>query len=340
MKLGDMAVRIGCTLEGPADLEVSGVAGLEEATPHDVSFLANPKYFRRAESTRAAAVIVAPDVKLPGLPLLRTPNPYLGFARAVEIFYTAEQPRPGIHSTAMIAASARLGPRVSIGPYVVIEDGVTLGEDCVLKGFVTIYSGAQIGDRFFAHSHAIVRENVQIGNDVTLQNGVVVGADGFGFARQSDGTYYKIRQSGTVVIEDGVEIQANSCVDRSTVGVTRLRRGVKVDNLVQVGHGSDVGEDTLLCAQVGLAGSSKLGRNVVLSGQVGVAGHLTIGDNVVATAQTGIPNDVVPGSVVSGYPAIDNVRWLKCSAVYSRLPELMSTLRRIRDYLNKKGAEV
>jgi UDP-3-O-[3-hydroxymyristoyl] glucosamine N-acyltransferase len=340
MKLGEVAARIDCALEGPADLEILGVAGLEEATSRDLSFLANPKYRRRAENTRAAAVIVAPDVQPLGRPLLRASNPYLAFARAVEIFYSPEQPRPGIHPTAIIAPSAKIGERASIGPYVTVEDDVRLGEDCVLKSFVTIYAGAKIGHRFFAHSHAVVRENVKIGNDVILQNGVVAGADGFGFARQSDGSYYKIRQSGTVVIEDGVEIQANSCIDRPAVGITRLGRGVKVDNLVQVGHGCDVGDDTLLCAQVGLAGSSKVGRNVTLTGQVGVAGHLTLGDNVVATAQTGIPNDVSAGSVVSGYPAIDHARWLKCSAAYSRLPELVSAVRRIREYLNKTGANL
>jgi UDP-3-O-[3-hydroxymyristoyl] glucosamine N-acyltransferase len=340
MTLAELAARINCTLDGPADLEICGVAGLEEATPSDVSFLANPKYRPRAATTRAAAVIVALDVQPLGRPLLRASDPYLAFARALDIFYPPEQPQPGIHPSAVIAPTVTLGARASIGPYVVVEEGVTLGDDCVLKSFVAIYAGAKIGNRFFAHSHAVVRENVQIGNDVTLQNGVVIGADGFGFARQSDGSYYKIRQSGTVVIEDGVEVQANSCVDRPSVGVTRVRRGVKIDNLVQVGHGCDVGEDSLLCAQVGLAGSSKLGRNVTLTGQVGVAGHLTIGDNVVATAQTGIPSDVSAGSIISGYPAIDHSRWLKCAAAYSRLPELLSTFRRVREYLNKMGANL
>jgi UDP-3-O-[3-hydroxymyristoyl] glucosamine N-acyltransferase len=340
MKLHEVATQIGCTLEGPADLDVLGVAGLEDATPHDLSFLANPKYRSKAKATRAAAVIVASDVQDLGKPLLRASDPYLAFARAMEIFYSPKQPQPGIHATAIVSPTATIGARASIGPYTVIEEGVTLGEDCVLKSFVTIYAGAKIGDRFYAHSHAVVREGVQIGNGVVLQNGVVVGADGFGFARQPDGSYYKIRQPGTVVLEDGVEIQANSCIDRPSVGVTRLRRGVKVDNLVQVGHGCDVGENTLLCAQAGLAGSSKLGRNVIMTGQVGVAGHLTIGDNVVATPQTGIPNDVSPGSVISGSPAIDHSRWLKCAAAYSRLPELLSNVRRIREYLNKLGANL
>jgi UDP-3-O-[3-hydroxymyristoyl] glucosamine N-acyltransferase len=213
----------------------------------------------------------------------------------------------------------------------VIEEGVVLGDDCVLKSFAMIYRGAKIGDRFFAHSHAVVRENVVIGNDVTLQNGAIVGSDGFGFARQADGSYYKIVQAGTVVVEDGVEIQAHTCIDRASVGETRIRRGAKLDNLVQVGHGCDVGEHTLLCGQVGLAGSSKIGRKVVLAGQVGVAGHLKIGDNVIASSQSGIPNDVEANRVVSGYPALDNRLWLKCCAVFSRLPEIYEVFRKIRD---------
>jgi UDP-3-O-[3-hydroxymyristoyl] glucosamine N-acyltransferase len=340
MTLAEIAARIDCTLEGPADLEVSGVAGLEDATQHDLSFLANPKYRSKAQTTSAAAVIVSSDVQGLGRPLLRASDPYLAFARAMEIFYSPELPRPSIHPTAVIDPTARIGVRASIGPYAVIEHDVTLGDDCVLKSFVSIYPGARIGHRFYAHSHAVIREGVQIGDDVVLQNGAVVGADGFGFARRPDGSYFKIRQPGTVVIEDGVEIQTHSCVDRPSVGVTRLGRGVKVDNLVQVGHGCDVGENTLLCAQVGLAGSSKLGRNVIMTGQVGVAGHLTIGDNVVATPQTGIPNDVSPGSVISGSPAVDHSTWLKCAAAFSRLPEIFSNVRRIREYLNKRGANL
>jgi UDP-3-O-[3-hydroxymyristoyl] glucosamine N-acyltransferase len=217
----------------------------------------------------------------------------------------------------------------------VIEEGVELGDDCVLKSFVVIYRGAKIGDRFYAHAHAVVREDVRIGHDVILQNGAVVGADGFGFAKQADGSYYKMVQTGPVIIEDNVEVQANSCIDRATVGETRLRHGVKVDNLVQVGHACDIGENTLLCGQVGLAGSCKLGRNVVLAGQVGVAGHLTIGDNVIATAQTGIPSDVAPNRTISGYPAIDNALWLKCSAIFTRLPDIYAAFRKIRSYLGK-----
>lgn len=340
MKLSDIARRTDCQLDGPPDLEISRIAGMEDAASGDLTFLSNPKYAAKAATTAASAIIVASDVQLPGRALLRSADPYLAFARALELFHPPERPRPGIHSTAVIAASAKIGTNASIGPYVVIEDGVTLGDDCVLKSFVMIYAGAQIGHRFFAHAHAVVREKSRIGNGVILQNGAVVGGDGFGFAREPSGSYYKIVQPGIVEIEDGVEIQSNSCIDRATVGVTRLRRGAKIDNLVQVGHGCDVGENSLLCGQVGLAGSSKVGRNVVLAGQAGVAGHLTIGDNVIVSSQSGVPHDVPPNSVLSGSPAIDNFLWLKCVAAYSRLPEMAAAIRKIRKVLNKNGADV
>jgi UDP-3-O-[3-hydroxymyristoyl] glucosamine N-acyltransferase len=337
MKLGELAAQLGSTLEGPADIEVTGVAGLDEAGPAEVTFLANPKYVRKLKTTQAAAIIVSRDLPPGERPFLRSDNPYLTFAKALEVFFPPHRP-PGIHPTAVIAPDVKLGLHPSIGPYVVIEEGVEIGDDCILKSFVVVYRQAQIGHRFLAHSHSVVREGVRIGNDVILQNGVVVGADGYGFAKQADGSYYKIVQTGTAVIEDNVEIQANACVDRAGVGETRIRRGAKIDNLVQVGHGSDVGENSLLCGQAGLAGSSKIGRNVVLAGQVGVAGHLTIGDNVIATAQSGIPNDVEANKVVSGYPAMDNPQWLKCAAAYARLPEMFATYRKVLKLLEKPDA--
>jgi UDP-3-O-[3-hydroxymyristoyl] glucosamine N-acyltransferase len=331
MRLGDLAARLGCSLEGPADAEITGVSGMDEARETELTFLSNPKYRRKIQTTRAAAIIVGQEIQASGRALLRSDNPYLAFAKAVELFQPTSRPAPSVHSTAVIARDVRFGRNPSIGPYVVIEEGAVLGDDCVLKSFVVIYRNSQIGDRFLAHSHAVVRENVRIGNDVILQNGAVIGADGFGFAKQADGSYYKIAPAGSVVIEDGVEVQAHACIDRPSVGETRLRRGVKVDNLVQVGHSCDIGENTLLCAQVGLAGSTKVGRQVVLTGQVGVAGHLTIGDNVIATAQSGIPSDVAPNSIVSGYPAIDNTLWLKCAAIYSKLPEIYDAFRNVRE---------
>lgn len=340
MKLGEIARRLGCRLEGSEELEIAGIAGLVEAGEHDLSFLANLKYYRKAQDTRAAAVIVGPGTELSGRALLRCESPHLAFARALELFYEPAQIRRGVHPTAVIAPSAKIGRNAHIGAFVVIEDEAMLGDDCVLRSHVAIYERARIGDRFYAHSHAVVRENVQIGSDVVLQNGAVVGGDGFGFARRPDGSYHKLVQPGTVIIEDDVEIQAHTCVDRTSVGVTRIRRGAKVDNLVQVAHGCDVGENALVCGQVGLAGSTRVGRNVVLAGQVGAAGHLTIGDNVIATSQSGIPSDVPAGSMVSGYPAMENARWLRCAAAFARLPELFATVRKIRNYLNGQGVEL
>jgi len=339
MKLGELAARVECQLEGPADLEISGIAGMDEASATEITFLSNPKYEPKLCSTRAAAVIVGLEIDTRGRPALRSTNPYVAFAKALEVFAPPRRPPAGIHPTAVISAGARIGRNPSIGSYVMVEDGAQIGDDCVLKSFVMIYAGATIGDRFLAHSHAVVRENVRIGNDVILQNGAVIGADGFGFARQADGSYYKIVQSGTVVIEDGVEVQAHSCIDRATVGETRLRRGVKVDNLVQVGHGCDVGENTLLCAQVGLAGSSKIGRQVILTGQVGVAGHLTVGDNVIVTPQSGVAGDLEPNRTVSGSPTIDHFVWLKNAAIMSHLPEMYSVFRKVRSSLAKTSQD-
>jgi UDP-3-O-[3-hydroxymyristoyl] glucosamine N-acyltransferase len=335
MKLGEVAERLGCRLEGPPDLEITGVAGIDEASASELTFLANPKYLRKLPSSRAAAVIVAADDPVGGRPALRADNPYLTFARALELFFPSYRPPAGIHPTAVIAPDAKLGRNASIGPYVVVEEGVELGDDCVLKSFVMIYRGAKIGHRFYAHSHAVVREYVRIGDDVTLQNGAIIGSDGFGFAKQADGSYYKIVQTGSVVIEDSVEVQAHACIDRAAVGVTRLRRGAKIDNLVLVAHGCDIGENTLLCGQTGLAGSTKVGRNAILTGQVGAAGHLTIGDNVIATPQTGIPHDVQPNTIISGSPAIDHNLWIRCSAAFMRLPEMYATYRKVRRYLEK-----
>jgi UDP-3-O-[3-hydroxymyristoyl] glucosamine N-acyltransferase len=260
--------------------------------------------------------------------MLRSKNPYLDFARALEFFYQPPKYAPGIHPTAVVHSSAKIGANAHIGPYVVIAEDVVIGDNAVLLAHVVIYRGVNIGNGFLAHAHAVVREFCRIGNNVVLQNGVVVGGDGFGFAKDDKCHWHKIVQSGPTVIEDDVEIQANACIDRASVGETRVSRGAKIDNLVQVGHGSSVGEDTLLCAQVGLAGSTDVGSKVILAGQVGVAGHCTIGDGAIATAQSGIPNDVPAGAVVSGYPAIDNKLWLRCVAVFNRLPEIAKLLRK------------
>jgi len=327
MKLAEIAARIGLRLEpGDADVDISGVAGIEEAGPGQLTFVANPKYAGAARSTRAAAIIVSDNFPALATPTLRGPNPYLAFARAIELFYQPPQYRPGVHPTATIDGSAKIGMNASIGAYCVVERDVEIGANAVLLPHVVIYPGAKIGDNFFAHAHAVVREYCRLGDNVVLQNGAVVGSDGFGFAND-DGRWSKIVQSGPTIVADDVEIQANACVDRATVGETRIERGAKIDNLVHVGHGCVVGEDTLLCAQVGLAGSTVVGKNVILGGQVGVAGHCNIGDGAMATAQSGIPGDVEPGRHVSGSPAIDHRAWRRSSAAYAKLPEILKTLK-------------
>lgn len=326
MKLRDLAAQLGADLQGNGEAEITGVAGIEAAGPGQVTFVSNPRYAAAAKTTKAGAVLVAPDFPEISAPTLRLANPYLAFARAIALLHPSPVYPPGIHPTAVISPTATLGAGAHVGAYVVVGDSVRLGENAVLLPHAVIYPGVQAGRDFFAHAHAVVRENCVLGDRVILQNGVVVGGDGFGFAKREDGTWHKIPQSGPVHIGSDVEIQANACIDRASVGVTAIASGAKIDNLVQVGHGSSVGENTLLCAQVGLAGSTEVGRDVVLAGQVGVAGHCRIGDGVVATAQSGIPNDVAAGKIVSGYPAIENRQWLRASALFQRLPELMRRL--------------
>jgi len=328
MKLGELAATLGARLEnGSPETEITGVAGIEEAGAGQITFVANPRYAGAARTTKAAAVIVAEDFPAANTALLRSRNPYLDFARAIELFYRPPKYAVGVHSTAVVHPSAKIGKNASIGPYVVVDEDVQIGKNCVLLAHAVIYRGARIGNNFLAHAHAVVRENCRLGDNVTLQNGAVIGGDGFGFAKDNEGRWRKIVQSGPAVLEDDVEVQANACVDRASIGETRVGKGTRIDNLVQVGHGSRVGNNTLLCAQVGLAGSTEVGDNVILAGQVGVAGHCKIGDGVIATAQSGIPNDVAAGKVVSGYPAIDNKLWLRCVAVFNRLPELLKRVR-------------
>jgi UDP-3-O-[3-hydroxymyristoyl] glucosamine N-acyltransferase len=260
-------------------------------------------------------------------PLLRARDPHFAYARVAELFYQPPKYAPGIHPTAVIDTTARIGANASIGPYVVIDSGVEIGENCTLLPHVVIYRGVKIGKNFFAHAHVSVREFSEIGDRVLLHNGVVIGGDGFGFAKDDQGRWYKVPQSGKVVIEDDVEVQSNACIDRGSMGQTRIGRNTKVDNLAQVGHNCMVGENSLLCAQVGLAGSTDIGKNVILAGQAGVAGHCKVGDGVIVTAQSGTHGDIPPGSVVSGSPAFDNKQWLRSVSVFTRLPELARAVR-------------
>jgi UDP-3-O-[3-hydroxymyristoyl] glucosamine N-acyltransferase len=318
---------------------ITGVSGIGEAKPGQITFIANPKYGTLARSTKASAVLVPEDfASLPTetTAALRTKNPHLAFAKAIELFQSPPKYAPGVHASAVVHPSAKTGKNCHIGACAVVGANVVLGDDCVLLAHVVLYDGVQVGNKLLAHSHVTVREHCLIGNNVILQPGVVIGSDGFGFAKTAEG-WYKVFQSGIVVIEDDVEIQANSCIDRASIGETRIRKGAKIDNLVQVAHSCDVGENTLLCSQVGLAGSTEIGKNAILAGQVGVVGHLRIGDNVVVTAQSGIPGDVPDGKIMSGSPAFDNKAWLKSVSIFNKLPELAKAVRATKG--NKSSSE-
>src|SRR6266853_858391 len=333
MRLRHLASQLGCDLVGDGEIEITGVAGMEHAVPGQLTFLANPTYAPKVKQTRASAILI--DAPVRDLPIcsLVSSQPYVDFARALALFYQPPRPAPGIHPLAFVAASASVGENASIGPFAVVGERATLGRNAVLHPHAVIYEGARIGDDFLAHSHAVVREFCRVGHRVILQNGAVIGGDGFGFAKRADGTHYKIVQSGVTVIEDDVEVQALTGIDRATVGETRVKRGAKIDSLVQVGHASVVGEDNIICAQTGLAGSSVLGKSVLLAGQVGVSGHLTIHDNAVVYAQSGIGGDVNAGAVMSGSPAFEAKEWLRAVTAFPKLPEILKTMRQLEKRL-------
>lgn len=343
MKLREVAERLECTLEGDGSVDIVRVAPIEDAGPGDLTFFANPKYAPELRSTRASAVIVGRQADGAPCAILRTSDPYLTFAKAVDLFADSWRPAVGVHPLAAVEAGAVVASDASIGPFTFVSEGARIGARTVLYSHVTVGRFAEIGDDCVVRAQASIRERVRIGNRVVVQDGVVIGSDGYGFARRPDGSHQKIPQVGDVVIEDDVEIGANTTVDRPAVGETRIAAGTKIDNLVQIAHGVRVGRNVLLAAQVGIAGSSVIEDQVTLAGQVGVAGHLTIGKGTVATAQTGIPNSVEPESFISGYPAIPNREWLKASAMFRKLPELKKIVadleRRITALEAKKAGD-
>lgn len=339
MKLGELASRLGAELRGNADLEITGVKGIEDAGPSEITFVANPRYAGLARTTRAAAILVEPEFQKITTATLRIKNPYHAFSRALALFYQPPAYPAGIHSTAVIDPTAVIGEGAHIGAYAVVGPGVHLGPHATLLPHVVLYPGVRTGSHFFAHAHAVVREYCVLGDHVTLENGAIVGADGFGFSKNDSGQWEKIPQSGPVRIGDSVDVQANACIDRATVGATEIGSGAKIDNLVQVGHGSRVGENTLLCAQTGLAGSSVVGDNAILAGQVGVAGHCTIGDGVILTAQSGVSHDIPAGQMISGSPGFENRGWLRAVAIFQRLPELLKRVSRLEARLEANGAQ-
>jgi UDP-3-O-[3-hydroxymyristoyl] glucosamine N-acyltransferase len=326
LKLQLIAESLGCRVEGDGTLEIARVAAIEDAGPGDLTFFVNPKYAPELRATRASAVILGEQAEAAPCAMLRTREPYVAFARAVALFADPWRPAAGVHPRAHVEAGASIAADASIGAFVSVGEGARIGARTIVHPRVTIAHHAEIGDDCVIHAGASIRERVRIGNRVVIQDGAVIGCDGFGFARRADGTHEKIPQIGGVVLEDDVEVGANSAIDRPAVGETRIGAGTKIDNLVQVAHGVTIGRRVLLAAQVGIAGSTVVEDDVTLAGQVGVSGHITLGKGVVATAQTGIPNSVEAGAFVSGYPAIPNRDWLKASAIFRKLPELRRQL--------------
>lgn len=336
MKIKELSAELNCDFVGDPETRITSLAPIEKAQHGDLTFLSNRKYRRYLATTGASAIILENAEDAPeGKAAIISPTPYLTFAEAVNLLYPPLTPERGIHPSAVLAPSAKIGENASIGPYSVIGDNVIIGDNVSILAHCVIYQNVRIGDGVLIHSHCVIREGCELGDRVILQNNVVIGGDGFGYAKRKDNSWLKIRQAGAVIIEDDVEIGSGAAIDRATIGLTVISKGTKIDNLVQIGHGSFVGQNTLLCAQVGLAGSTRVGNEVILSGQVGAAGHLEIGDGVIATAQTGIPNSVEAGKVISGYPAIDNRDWLKASAVFAQLPKLLKEIRELRARLGK-----
>ncbi|HYB61816.1 MAG TPA: UDP-3-O-(3-hydroxymyristoyl)glucosamine N-acyltransferase [Methylomirabilota bacterium] len=347
MKLRELAERLQCRVEGNPDVEISAGAGIEKAKSGQLTFLDKAHYRAALLTTRASAVLIGEkevmtrDASLPPISVLRSANPRLDFTRALELLYPAQTYAPGIHPTAVVSKSAGVSKDAHVGPYCFVDDGAEVGPHSVLHSFVTLYRGAKVGGHSLLHSQVVVRDNCVIGDRVILQSGVVIGGDGFGFVKEANGIWRKTPQTGITVIEDDVEIQANTCVDRATVGETRIERGAKIDDLVMVGHACEVGEDTLLCGQVGLAGTTHVGKHCILAGQVGAGGHLKVGDGATITAQSGIPSDIPAGGFYSGYPAMENKLWLKCMAAVKTLPDLLKRVRQLRadvDRLNAQAA--
>jgi UDP-3-O-[3-hydroxymyristoyl] glucosamine N-acyltransferase len=328
MKLQDLADQLQCRLEGsgnPGDIDIRRVAGIEHAQPGDLTFLDNPRYGAFLRTTRASAVIVTAAQAIPAgaaLGVLRSDHPYTTFARAVALFAPASAQKPGIDPLSSVASDATIGPGASIGPFVTVGAGASIGARTIVFPHAAIGAGVHVGDDCLVYAHVSLRDRVIIGHRAILHDGVVIGSDGFGFAKQADGTHLKIPQTADVVIEDDVEIGANTTIDRPAVGETRIRAGTKIDNLVHVAHGVTVGRRVIFAAQVGVSGSTVVEDDVILAGQVGVAGHLRLGKGVMATAQSGIPSSIAAGQYVSGSPAIPHRDWLKASAAYRQLPTL------------------
>lgn len=333
--LKELAAYLGGRVIGDENAVIAGIAGLDDAKEGDLTFLANPKYASKVATTGATAVILPPGAEAHGKNVIEVESPYLAFAKLLTLFHVKAREPQGVMDGAFVGKNVTMGRDVTVYPGAYVGDGVKLGERVTLFPGVVLYEGVVVGDDVTLHAHVSVRERCRIGNRVTIHNGTVIGSDGFGYAPDGRG-YYKIPQIGIVVIEDDVEIGANAAIDRAALDVTLIRRGTRIDNLVQIAHNCVIGENCMIMSQVGISGSTKVGEHVTLTGQVGVAGHLTIGDNVMVGAKSGVPGNIPAGSLVSGIPAFDHREWRKASAVFPRLPELRKTI----GTLEKRVAEL
>ena len=333
--LKELAEHLGGVVRGDETLRVNGLAPLEAAGPDKITFLANPKYAVKVGTTGAGAVLMAPGCENYGRNVIEVANPYLAFAKLLTLFHVHKPAPLGIMTGAVIGSDVSLGADLTVHPGAIIGNGVTLGDRCIVHPGVVIYAGVTIGSETVIHANAVIRERCRIGKRCVIQPGAVIGSDGFGYA--PDGrSYYAIPQIGIVVLEDDVEIGANTCIDRAALETTHIRRGTKLDNLVQVGHNCQIGEDCMIVSQVGISGSTRIGNHVTLAGQVGVAGHLTIGDNVMVGAQSGITGSLPANAGFSGTPAIPHKEWLKSMVVIPKLPEFRKSL----SVLEKRIAEL
>ncbi len=339
MKLGEIARLVSGDLHGNASIEITGIAALETASDSELSFLANPRYQHFLQTTKAAALLLPEGKWDLQQPFIVCKNPYYAFALLMQHFYAATQKLPPeIHPSAQIDAGVQLGHEVAIGAFVVIETGVRIGDNTTIFPGCYIGKNTRIGSQVTLYAHVMLREETEIGDRVIIHAGAVLGSDGFGFA-QEKGKYHKIPQIGRVVIEDDVEIGANCCIDRATLGETRIHRGAKLDNLIQVAHNVEIGEDTVIAAQTGISGSTKVGHHVMLGGQVGLVGHITIGNYVICGAQCGVAKSVPDNTFVSGYPARPHRQALRIEAAQMRLPELLQRLAKLERKIAELEAE-
>ena len=330
MKLSELAELTSSTIEiGDPSLEIASAAGLDRADNGDITFLANPKYTPQIRETRASAIFLNLGVEAgrDDLAVVRCQDAYLAYTRALRAFYPDTPIDPGVHPSAVIDSSAVVDEHVEIAANVVIGRNCTISSGVKIFPNATVYDGVSIGNNSVIHSGVSIRENCEVGQNCIVHNNSTIGSDGFGYAKDEEKRWVKIPQVGRVVLEDDVEIGANTAIDCASVGETRIKRGAKIDNLVQIGHSCTVDEDALICSQTGLAGSSVIGKRVILAGQVGIAGHLKVGDDAVITAKSATSHDVEPGKIISGIPGFDNKEWLRSTAAFRRLGEIVQRIR-------------